>query len=389
MAVGGYKSVSFSWQGGRTDTPVERTKFVLNGICDAIISANVGWVLDTLTPTSSDFLQMPSDNTTNYPCLVKVLKLVYDTHTYRLCIGNNYRYIYNTSNSLKPEDCANTRGNDYNYTSQNGLFDGGLFFGLIKDGTLTTNATYGYVWDGQGAFTKWTTFAAGRVQNNSSVAVNSSSVSYNYYFILKNAQIIMLFRCSDWTYGCKFKGFITGELFSTTGHSTDTHTIGTVALSNTINPETTEIYSDYLINASSSRISLQPDTSSGTEIPFQSSIITASGLAYAGAYCTQPYSFIYQPYIGFDTSVIANNISSNVTSPGGRWTPCYMALRAANHDTYYVVPGDGFKGYLDTDLIRGVNPGYGYGQQLDGGNFVYLGGGFAIGWDPNNTVLLF
>jgi hypothetical protein len=36
-----------------------------------------------------------------------------------------------------------------------------------------------------------------------------------------------------------------------------------------------------------------------------------------------------------------------------------------------------------------VNPNYGYGQQLDGGNFVYLGGGFAIGWDPNNTILLF
>jgi hypothetical protein len=43
MATGGYKLVEFSWQGGRTDSLVDRIKFVLNGFCDAIISANVGW----------------------------------------------------------------------------------------------------------------------------------------------------------------------------------------------------------------------------------------------------------------------------------------------------------------------------------------------------------
>lgn len=388
MAVGGYKSVSFSWQGGRTDTPVERTKFVLNGICDAIISANVGWQYDTLTPTSADFVQMPSTNHTDYPNLMKVIKLEYNSHTYRLCIGNVYDYpTLSSSAKLKPSDCSNTKGNDYDLSSQNGMFDGTMYFGIIRDGSLTTDSTYSYVWDGQGVFTKWITFSAARNSNDSMICENNAQYVYSYYFVLKNAQIGIFQRSSEWTYNCRLRGFIAGEIFKQTGHTTDANGIGVCSLSDSAYEETI-CPQGWIMNADAGYISFQ-DTSGSNVSPIQSSIITSSGVAYAGDLISQSSTTVYDLCVCFDDRVVGNEISSTITSPGGRWTPCWMAIRAADQDTYGVVPGDGFKGYIDTDLLRGVNPNYGYGQQLDGGNFVYLGGGFAIGWDPNNTVLLF
>lgn len=388
MAVGGYKSVSFSWQGGRTDTPVERTKFVLNGICDAIIGANVGWQYDTLTPTSADFLQMPSTNHTNEPVLLKVIKLEYNSHTYRLCIGNVYDYgTLGSSAKLKPSDCSNTYGTEYNLSSQNGMFDGTMFFGIIRDGSLTTDSTYSYVWDGQGVFTKWIAFSAARNSNHSIICENSSQYVYSYYFVLKNAQIGIFQRSSSWTYNCRLRGFLAGEIFKQTGHTTDTNGIGVCSLSDSGYAEI-NCPQSRMMNADAGYITFQDRTGNNVS-PIQSSIITASGIAYAGDLISENYKTVYDLCVCFDDIVIGNYVSSTITSPGGRWTPCWMAIRAADHDTYGVVPGDGFKGYVDTDLLRGVNPNYGYGQQLDGGNFVYLGGGFAIGWDTNNTILLF
>ena len=391
MATGGYKSVSFSWQGGRTDTPVERTKFVLNGICDAIIGANVGWQYDTLMPTSADFIQMPSYSNTDYPVLLKVLKLEYNSHVYRLGFGYVYSHaaFQYENKSLKPSDCSNTHGSDYYGTSKNGKFDGGLFFGMVKDGSFITDSTYGAVWDGNGIFTNWTPFSGYSLGYNSCAYQNTGTNLYSYYFVLKNSQLIISFRVSEWTSHTRLKTFITGDIFTTTGHSTDTNTLGTICLFSSNAPEIQDPNESYLQNSDQGETTF-PNYSN--TFAFQSVIITASGSTYAGYYVAAEGSsttVVYQPWIRFDSVVVSNYVSSTVASPGGRWTPCWMSLNAADHDTYGVVPGDGFKGYVDTDLLRGVNPNYGYGQQLDGGNFVYLGGGFAIGWDPSNTVPLF
>ncbi len=113
MATGGYKCVRFQWQGGRTDSAIDRTKFVLNGICDAIFSANMGWEYDSLTPSQSDFLTMPTNNANNYPNLVKVLKLEDNGSTYRLGVGYYYRNNYNRDTPMKPTDCVYTGNAPY------------------------------------------------------------------------------------------------------------------------------------------------------------------------------------------------------------------------------------------------------------------------------------
>lgn len=395
MTVGGYKSVSFSWQGGRTDTPSDRTKFVLNGICDAIISANVGWQYDTLTPTSADFVQMPANNSAQFPVWFKVLKKELDSHVYRLGLGYVYaatNYASSSStNILKPSDCCNTRMSSTYESSQTGKFAPGLFFGFIKDGAFITDVTYGAVWDGNGEFTHLTPFCSQYPGSGQTCCAedNATSKLYKYNFILKDAQIGIILRVSNWSNG-RTKTFFTGEIFKDTGHSSDSIKIGTVCLYCPFEGESfdTTIATRFILSNSPAGSTVFPTNSN--DFYLLSTVISSTNTAYAGDLHAASSGYVtYSPFIKFDVSVVSNDVSSTITSPGGRWTPCYMAVLAADHDTYGVVPGDGFKGYIDTDLLRGVNPNYGYGQQLDGGNFVYLGGGFAIGWDPNNTVLLF
>lgn len=78
--------------------------------------------------------------------------------------------------------------------------------------------------------------------------------------------------------------------------------------------------------------------------------------------------------------------TSSITS--GKTAFCALNLSHSTDDanSYGVVPGNCFKGYLDTDLVRAVYYGFPYDTKFDGGNFIYAGGGIALGWDPENTI---
>lgn len=396
MSTGGYKCVKFSWQGGRSDTPVDRVKFILNGVCDAIIGANVGWQLDTLTPTSSDFIEMPGPSSTNWPNLVKFLKLTYDNHNYLMGIGLFYGNNYSTSfPQMKPTDCTTLPSGEVLLFS--GRMGGGIYACIVKDGGFTTDSTYSLVWNGQGQFIRWVPLDSGitAYNNFSFVYQNNASYVYSYYFLLKNAQVGIFGKSTGWTGNNIYplKGMILGEVFKETGHSSDSITFGSIGLNyctaGEITPMMTQSPYNYLIASIPGSVYQIPFSNSGNPYASQSQIFSADGTWYAGCLKNPSDSFSYASAIWYNTSVVGNNVSNTVSSPGGRWTPVYMYINAADHDTYCVVPGDGFKGYIDTDLLRGVNPNYSYGQQLQGGDFVYLGGGFAIGWDADNEILLF
>lgn len=84
------------------------------------------------------------------------------------------------------------------------------------------------------------------------------------------------------------------------------------------------------------------------------------------------------------TSGIIDNIRTGKTLFGA----IGFYISSIDPQTYGVTKGNGMKGYADTDVFRAVYPQFSYGTLFDGGRFIYLGGGWAIGWDPSNTINL-
>lgn len=77
-----------------------------------------------------------------------------------------------------------------------------------------------------------------------------------------------------------------------------------------------------------------------------------------------------------------------ITRGKARWLAIGMTSCSENiNTTGYVVPGDGMKGWLDTDMIRAVCPtGLETNYTLDNGNFVYVAYGLMMGWCPTNDT---
>ena len=199
-----------------------------------------------------------------------------------------------------------------------------------------------------------------------------------------------MLRDSKWSVGARLKCIVAGEIFKDTAHSSDNITLGSFYLYNSNKME--DIDNDestrFGINAGIGYSNYTWPTYSAC-VPNQ--IFTSTGDVRFGYLAPSIYhNYLYRVAVGFDANVVGNRVSPIVTSPGGRWTPCYMLVQASDQNTYGIVQGDGFKAYIDTDLLRGVNSYYTYGQLLgNNSEFIYLGGGFAIGWDASNTVPLF
>jgi hypothetical protein len=69
-----------------------------------------------------------------------------------------------------------------------------------------------------------------------------------------------------------------------------------------------------------------------------------------------------------------------------RWVPYSIGVSSTDLSTYGVIAGDGFKGYLDTDLFRCslCIPN----QLYNSGSFIGCANNLMLGWDPNNTDYL-
>ncbi len=403
MSAGGYKCVSFSW-GGRSDSALDRCQYVLHGFCSAIINANVGWEWDTdfNNGTIGDYKTM-GGHTVASPNIAYILKLVYNNHTYRLCVGYNFKNI----TALREQDCVPfylTNASSEAYYQ----FYGGLYCGYIKDGTFTYDSTYGYIPGNTGQFLKWMHFAAAGYNNSPAHSFACENLyNYTYFAILKGSQIIILYKSSQWDSSslalAHLKGYMIGDIFKETAHSSDTNTFACIYLATMVTAYNKQAENSWpetgvsnesiptsnngcLINSSNGSTYFWKASGYGAADTTMSQIFTESGGKLEGTNKISSTCLLMR----FDYFQVSSTVSAITGgSNGGRWTPCYVWYYSNDQQVYGVVPGDSFKGYLDTDLIRGVNPNYTYGQLLDDGKFIYLGGGFAVGWDSSNTVAIF
>ena len=89
-----------------------------------------------------------------------------------------------------------------------------------------------------------------------------------------------------------------------------------------------------------------------------------------------------------NAAAINSGIIDNIRTGKTLFGAIGFYIASIDPQTYGVTKGNGMKGYADTDVFRAVYPQFSYGTLFDGGRFIYLGGGWAIGWDPSNTINL-
>ena len=208
------------------------------------------------------------------------------------------------------------------------------------------------------------------------------SITGTYHLLSKGNVVVVVSKCS--TYDTKYRrGYIVGEIFGTLAHDTDSGIgckFGAFELCGY----------DYGQEYQGSS-----DTSGVTGIPLDS---IYSVNKYVNSPRNQSMTFrradgshVYGEKIVVLQDV--NQLDTLICSSDGstsRYVPFWMAESSINPSETGVIPGDGFKGYLSTDVIRCVRADkFSRGQLFDGGNFVYVGGGIVIPWDPSITESIY
>ena len=401
MSTGGYKLVKFSWVGGRSDTQLERTNFVLTGIVDAIINSGTGWTLDSdwgMT-TTSDYKVMKACNDSSTVFGVNIAKFLKSPTGNRMMLGyaSKAGYFHN-DDLIKPIEV--------NSNKRSRFAPNGLYFSMINNvsDNWINDSTYGIRLPVSAlrivAFGVSDSSGISDGYLGSFIIENGVINVYTYNMILKSGvnQICFIERNSGWSIGL-IKAILVGDLVKLYAHNIDHYSLCSINLSNNIcftnnyslNQEADAPFIGGTVGETFGYINQETNyTTASDAIRNQCQLFDSNGVVrYSSnvvdnAGYTVSYSICNREQLGI-------NVCLTSITGGSRWCPIQMFLYSSDPSICAIIPGDGFKGYLDTDLIRGVTINvYSRGQLFGNDNeFVYLGGGIALGWDSNNTESIF
>lgn len=203
---------------------------------------------------------------------------------------------------------------------------------------------------------------------------STSELSYSYYFLTKGNVVIVLLKHSKDSTG-SLGGFIVGEIFGSLAHGSDGGCgcrYGVIELakrSSESEGATGGVCSDSWFTRTHTTTARMPSFSfkraDGTHVPGHKIAINADTNQLNTAFCS-------------------------CTSSTARYVPMWMAESSDTPVETGVIADDGFKGYVSTDILRVMRyDKFLRGQLFDGGQFVYIGGGIALAWDPSITESIF
>ena len=212
---------------------------------------------------------------------------------------------------------------------------------------------------------------------------NEIDVAYQMTIVSDGRRIIF-----DGT-SSRMKSFWMGEIFDTLAHPTEDtsrvakygiFSLGTNASYNSFNTLSTE---ERVLN---SRIRQKSEWSQYSSPSYKLAHVFANA---AGEWIHGTYSAASAYRLPlYAQDALSASACTPITRGKARWLAIGMTSCSENiNTTGYVVPGDGMKGWLDTDMIRAVCPtGLQTNYTLDNGNFIYVGNGLMMGWCPTNDT---
>ena len=212
---------------------------------------------------------------------------------------------------------------------------------------------------------------------------NTLDVTYQMTIVSDGRRIIF-----DGT-SSRMKTFWMGAIFDTLAHPTEDtsrvakYGIFSLGTSSGYNSFTTLPTGEYVLD---SRIAKNGDWSSNTDPSYKLAHVFANA-AGEWIYGTYDAASAYRVPLYAEYALSASACTP-ITRGKARWLAIGMTSVSENiNTTGYVVPGDGMKGWLDTDMIRAVCPtGLQTNYTLDNGNFIYVGEGLMMGWSADNDT---
>lgn len=386
--VGGVAPMTTADTSTNLQTVIARNEAICTQFAEFIIACGKGWQLDTSrNATTSDYTRIPVWNSSHS---------VYNNRTAPSL------FFTNSTSGCKLFMCFNCfDGNtglaideqylviDEVHSSSNYLV-GGVCFSMIPSGS---DSVFGNAF-GSSFLPSDATLIRGThnlcveySRFHSFIEKPYSNYSYSYGLFVSEFCIGLAGSYSSTTsFETLAPGYFVGRVIGTLAHESDINLnakYGSISFS-----------SSYTSNNYPNEFRQRPKTSeTGLDrygYPFTSEIILNNGsYNYAqifkenGDY-TEGLSGVNVRFFGDVYSLLG---SSNVISPAitgnVRWFPYQIASCASDLSTNGIVPGDGFKGYLDTNLFRcglvTLNQLYNNGT-FCGWNYMLM-----IGWDPSNT----
>ena len=403
----GFKFKRINFTAGSADFPIgssdanirTRCEVVLTGLADALIGMNIGWRLDPNrsgdSSTTSDFADVPCQSgAKTYPGLffdntVSGCKLfmasfsgfLQDDSVIKNFSGSDLfgagtnPHISGIIASIIPAGSSNNFGASFDSsflpadaTRIVGTLNGDTSYGSSYKAAILRDPTGGYIYS---------------------------------YGIYANAYAISVCCNVDTANPPNLYNpvYVTGRVLNTLAHSSDTQTnskYGTVILEKTNASYTNSEGNGGNIAFSSTYrlgeykqlnfpgmdpISSNTPYGSGGKDYVCGCVTKADGTWVNGAINNSSNVVMYVA----DTAQMSGRVFNSNNNGKSRWVPIEITIVSSDLDTNGVVAGDGFKGYLDTDLFRCALGTY--GQTFDNGSFICPESEICLllGWDASNT----
>ena len=406
----GFKFKKFSYVGnvgtwGANSTPRSRSEVVLKDMADWLITSGTGWALDTTrNATTSDFVEVPywnPSNNSSYASSYNAPALFFTNATSGcklfLCVQGNM-----TGDGFAPKipqtEVAISSYKAYGGSGYESCM--GIMMSMIPGDSADT---FGSVFDGETPFIPTTAtklrgtvhgygYFYGSSYKTSYIYNNSSNLNY-VYGLYANPHVIGIngvYTSNGTTPVLDGQnGFFCGRIIGTLAHeeSTPQAKYGVIQFGGcgysqneefhyrTVRQIRTGANEPYFHSTQQFVNSLGSDRDNSS---LQIFAANGSPIQYVGNVCNIRF---YPANI----QELSSYMSTSVTSGLSRWTPYAVGVCSTDLNTYGVVSGDGFKGYLDTDLFRAAAD-HTAGRLYNNGQFIGQWD-MLLGWDPNNESI--
>lgn len=341
-------------------TAADRAKWLLKTFANLLLATNPGgvvgegWTLDPRNPTVDDMYMPISDK-------AFILFLISKSGA-KLMLG----YSLCAAKFSKP------------FSASNNLYMDGLFFSMIPAGS---SSVFGTTYGQNGFIPLDATWPTAFSMNDGSAVTSTSlayswDASYTYYAGILTDGDIILFRLWDGDYYGNM--IMIGPIIKTLAHPT----MDTLPTNKMLVWRLTQ--DGYNLHCSeAARAAFWGSNSSGG-----SPLVSVGSSVYLnptwkcdlfradGEHLTNYTDNVFLTGL---TSLTSTRVANATITGFYRWVALCIGVATDDPTANYVVRGDGFKGYLDTDFIRYTSTG----GRLDDGNFYGIGN-LAFGWDPSN-----